>query len=170
MRGGSRAKHRQSVAHGKNFEEWVEMQHASAKRRGMLVHVVHNQAQSKVVGWRMIYTGAGVADYTGCMRDGKCLATEAKSTGKDRLAKSEITPKQQEHLTAVSNACGYAYLLVEFRGTNTLLNRRYAIPWSRVPWKVLRTAESLVEADIKPCWRLSNVGDYLPGGDRAPGL
>lgn len=159
------ALHRASTQLGEAFENWVDLQHALAGVRGALVHVTHNQAQSRVVRGRLIYSAAGVADYTGMLYGGIYLASEAKSTGKERLPKSEITPDQQDHLNAVTAGGGKAFLLVEFRGVTTLNGtlltepRRYAVPWRDVPWKMLRTAESVGELDLVN-WRALGH-DYL---------
>lgn len=160
MRGGNREQHRASTAAGAAFEALVEAHHVQAGRRGALAHVVHNQARSRVVGGKLIYEAAGIADYTGCLHGGRYLATEAKSTSKDRLPKSEITAVQQRHLDAVMTAGGLAFLLVEFRGGFS--PHRYAIPWAEVPWRTLRTAESLSEVDINPNQLVLATGpDYL---------
>ena len=143
---------------GLSFEAWVNEQHARAGQRGALVHVWHNQAVTEVVHGRVIYKGSGVADYTGILFGGMYLAAEAKSTDKERLPRNVITPLQQAHLTAVTSAGGLAFLLVEFRDDAERV--RYAIPWHQVPWKTLRTAETLDPMDIPDVFRVTN-DDYL---------
>jgi hypothetical protein len=136
---------RQNKATGDAFEAWIDNQHALAGQLGILAHVVHNEAHSKVVGGQLIFTAAGVADYSGVLHGGKYVAIEAKSTADDRLARSAVTQTQQNHLTAVANAGGLALLLVEFRSSELT---RIAVPWLEVPWKVLRTAESVSKAEL----------------------
>jgi penicillin-binding protein-related factor A (putative recombinase) len=149
---------------GEAFENIVEKWHTMAGLRGALVHVVHNAPPSKFVNGKLIYEEAGVADFTGVLHGGGYLAAEAKSVapGK-RLEKSRISTKQLAHLDAVNAAGGnsLAFLLVEFRVANSIAHRRYAIPWHQVPWKVIRTAESLDERDIAAWYQVPAGTDYL---------
>jgi hypothetical protein len=152
---------------GEAFENQIDTWHEMAGLRGVLAHVVHNAPPCKVVNGRLIWEKPGVADYTGVLHGGRYLAAEAKSVapGK-RLAKSRVSPKQQKHLNAVVAAGGLALLLVQFRVKVTTTynpHHHYAIPWSLVPWKVLRSAESLDEIDvicIEP-YRVEGGKDYL---------
>ncbi len=149
---------------GEAFEAQVDTWHEMAGLRGALAHVVHNAPPAKFVHGRLIYEEAGVADFTGCLHAGGFLASEAKSVVPNgRLAKSRISTKQAAHLDAVTSCGGnsLAFLLVEFRGAATLLHHHYAIPWHHVPWKVVRTAESLSEEDIAEHYRVNKGEDYL---------
>ena len=139
---------RTNQAVGSNFEIWIEGQHQKALYLGILAHVAHNQPSTKMIGGRLIYTEAGVADYTGVLdRSGKTLAVEAKSTGDDKLYRTVISPTQIKHLDAVAKAGGLALLLVEFRTDR----KRFAIPWLEVPWTILRSSQS-VTADTLSKW------------------
>ena len=155
---------RKSQKLGADFEAFIDMQHAMAGMRGALAHVVHNMPPSRFVDGKLIYSKAGVADYTGVLYGGLYLAAEAKSVAPGEcLAKSRISLKQKLHLDRVIQAGGFAYLLVEFRSED-FKHRRYAILWDRVPWKKKRTAESLDEADLVKCEsqiRMSTDKDYL---------
>lgn len=144
---------------GSAFEGWVTAQHEKAIYKKILVHVTHNQPTMKKVKGRLIYAEATCADYTGCLADGRYYAAEAKSTGEDKIYRSVISPLQQRHLDAVSAAGAMALLLVEFRVDG--LPRRYRIPWTRVPWAVARSAESLSEADLVASGILPLVRDPL---------
>lgn len=173
MRGGDSASHRASRDIGEAFEAWLEEQHVAAGLRGALAHIVHNQAVSKIVHGRLMYEKAGVADYTGVLHGGGYLAAEAKSVAPEgRLARSRIELKQAEHLDAVTAAGGssVALLLVEFRVELSAQHRRYAIPWHEVPWKTIKTAESLDERDIAIHYQIAQGTDYLAkyhrGSDR----
>lgn len=149
---------------GDAFERWLDEQHEKAGQRGALAHVVHNQAVSKVIHGRLMFEKPGVADYSGVLHGGGALAVEAKSVAPDgRLPKSRIEQKQIEHLDAVMTAGGnsLALLLVEFRVHSSTAHRRYAIPWHEVPWKVLKTAESLDERDIAVSYQIAPGTDYL---------
>ncbi len=163
MRGGDSAAHRASRDIGEAFEAQVDTWHEMAGLRGALAHVVHNAPPAKFVHGRLIYDKKGVADYTGCLHGtGMVLAAEAKSVAPgERLARSRIEPKQAEHLDAVTSAGGLALLLVEFRVEGTIAHHRYAIEWYQVPWKVLRSAESLDEKDIATVYRIEPGTDYL---------
>jgi hypothetical protein len=161
VRGGRKAK-----LVGDAFEVVVDEQHRLAGWRGILAHVVHNEAHSKVVGGRLIYSAKGVADYTGVLHGGWAYAAECKSTEEDHLYKSEVTSEQQRHLDAVSSAGGQAlaFLLVEFRG---VLGVRLAIPWREVPWSVARSAERVVVGDCKSEWVIGEcfLSRYHAGSD-----
>ena len=163
----------QSVLLGAAFEEWVNTQHEMAGLRGALAHVIHNMPPSKYINGRLMYEEAGVADFTGCLHGGGFLAAEAKSVAPgERLARKRISMKQELHLDAVTAAGGnsHAFLLVEFRAEAALLHRHYAIPWHQVPWKIVRSAESLDEKDIAQVFRVMPGDDYFkfyhPGSSR----
>ena len=54
--------------------------------------------------------------------------------------------QEGHHVDGVHFAGGLAVLLIEFRRGG--MPRRYAIKWADVPWQILRTAESVAEADL----------------------
>lgn len=155
---------------GAAFEAWLEAQHQVALQLGIVAHPVeHNQAQTRVVGGRLIYTAPGVADYTGVLTRGAVtLAVEAKSTKEDHLLRSAVSPKQQAYLSAVAVAGGVALLCVEFRGTRgavvgttaVVIYRRFAVPWTLVPWAVKRSVES-VSMDAIAQWEIRPGTCYL---------
>jgi hypothetical protein len=158
---------RANKAAGTAFEAWVEAQHNAALTMGVLAHIEHNEAHSKIISGRPMYVAPGVADYTGTLANGKSLAAEAKSTDAMRLSKSEVKPLQQKHLNAVARTGAPALLLVEFRGIpvegvapGIAGSRRYAVPWMEVPWEVLRTAESVSESALIK-WRIQPSECYV---------
>jgi hypothetical protein len=195
-RDAARKRGRRNKAVGDAFESWVDGQHEMAMRLGIFAHVEHNQAHAKVVNGQVIYEKPGVADYTGCLESvfvesgytiyntnseiqlrkrlpAQYLACEAKSTDGDRLPRSKISPKQQEHLTAVARAGGLALLVIEFRHDTPPVFTRYAVPWLEIKWTVLRTAESVAESDISQ-WQVQPGTCYLsrwhPGGPRSSNI
>lgn len=146
---------RQAQAAGSGFEAWIERQHEKARLLGIVAHIAHNYARAEVKQGRLIFTGKGVADYTGTLdRTGKTVAAEAKSVKDSRLPYSMIDKKQADHLDAVANASGLALLLAEFRLEDQILPRRYAVPWKEVPWEILRTARS-VSWEALEKWHIS---------------
>lgn len=169
---------RANKAAGSTHEFWIDLQHAAAWREGLLAHVEKNEPHSRVVSGRVLYSAAGVADYTGTLAagtrstslfsaraplsvlDGVTLAVEAKSTSAARLARAEVKPRQAEHLGAVARAGGLALLLVEFRGADPRGAARYAVPWAEVPWAKLRTADSVGAADLAR-WSVLPGATYL---------
>ena len=152
---------RRNKAAGDSCEAWVEAQHDMAKRLGALAHVVHNEPHAKYIRGRLIYTSAGVADYTGILNNGTYVAIECKSTSKDALPRAAIKPMQARHLDAVAKAGGVALLLVEFRGRAL---SKFAIPWDKVPWTTKRTAESLsFDAELLYPWTIYPDECYLSG-------
>lgn len=153
---------------GDAFEGWLDGQHVRAGQLGILAHIEHNEAHSKIVNGQHIYTKPGVADYTGILEGGRYLAVEAKSTEKGRLLRNVVEPRQQEHLEVVTRAGGLALLLIEFRREPFFA--RYAVPWLEVPWTKLRTAESVAAEDIG-IWIIKPDACYLqrfhPGGPKS---
>lgn len=145
---------REAQAVGGRFEDWLDEQHLEALRLGIFAcAVVHNQAKTKVAGGRLRYTGKGPADYTGTLAAGaRSFAAEAKSTKSGRLPRSVVKKKQAEHLGAIARAGGMALLPIEFRGGDAP-PRRYACPWSEVPWEKVRSAESVAEEALQ-AWRI----------------
>lgn len=146
---------------GEDFEKWIDGQHVMAGWRGILAHVVHNEPKSEIVYGKQIWTAPGAADYTGVLHGGGVVAVEAKSTKEVRLARAALSPKQQHHLEMVSQAGGLALLLVEFRRTQAPLFVRYAIPWREIPWKKLRSADTVSMEDIKELWLVAPDTCYL---------
>lgn len=155
---------RASQTSGASFESLIERHHDRALDLGIVpCKIEHNQAYSKVVGGKLIYTKPGISDYSGIVlgwfgpKTCAPLGAEAKSTKKDRLPRSAVEPLQAKYLDAVARAGGLALLLVEFRAQDI----RTAIPWLEVPWQVLKSAESLSVADVRKEWQFSAEGCYL---------
>lgn len=131
---------------GAAAEAFWEAQHEMALYLGVLVHVQHNEPATKMVHGRLIYSKKSAADFTATLSDGRTFAAESKSVIK-RLARSAIQPLQAKQLDAVSKAGGLAFLLVEFHPSGTIPSR-FAIPWLEVPWRRLRSAESIGVEDV----------------------
>ena len=55
---------------------------------------------------------------------------------------------------------------MEFRGGSILV--RAAIPWIEVPWKKMRTAESIYIYDVRSEWRVIPGECYLKRGVAVP--
>lgn len=147
------------------FESWLEGQHVYAHRLGILAFVEKTEPHAKMINGRLVYVSKGVADYTGCLVGGKCLAVEAKSTGDNRLMRSVVDVKQARHLDAVAVAGGLSLLLVEFKLDphkyfGTPYFSRYAVPWLDVPWMKLRTADSVSFNDVQS-WKIIPEMCYL---------
>jgi penicillin-binding protein-related factor A (putative recombinase) len=150
---------RLAQAVGAEGESWIDQQHEAARLLRILAHVWHNQARTDVVRGQVIYSGKGVADYTGTVAGGIALAVEHKSTGKPRLPRSEVSALQAKHLDAQVLAGALAFLAVEFRHEDGRKNH-YVCPWQQVPWEVARTASSVVEATLIP-WKVMPGECYL---------
>lgn len=129
---------------GEEFEAYVERHHLQALRLGIVAGPVdHNEPHGKIIDGKWEMVAAGVADYTGVLYNGvgTTLATEAKSR-RERLYRREIEPKQQRHLDLVVRGGGLAFLLARLSGVP------HAVPWCEVPWKVVRSAESVTAEDL----------------------
>ena len=136
-------KGRANKASGAKFELWLEYQHITALQLGILAHIEKTEPRATFVKGKLIYTAKSCADFVGVLdRCGTTIAIEAKST-KDRFYKSEVSDKQQDHLSRVAHAGGIALLAIEFRDKLISMPLRFAIPWLSVPWRVAKTSESL---------------------------
>jgi hypothetical protein len=146
---------------GEAFESWLDGQHIYAQRFGILAHIEHNQAKTKVVRGTLMYVGKGVCDYTGVLdRTAVTFAAEAKSCKAKSFPRKQVKKKQQDHLTAVARAGGLALLVLEFRSTTPPFRERFAVPWLEVPWETKRSAES-VSAEALAKWRVLPDTCYL---------
>lgn len=169
---------RESQRAGKAFEVWIEGQLQKAEWLGILAHHHHNEPRTQYItrnGQKVLeYVEPSVSDFQGVLEmmvtetHSRSLALEAKSTSKDRLLASAISADQRRHLDATARTRNLALLLVEF--TKPLsLPERFCIPWLAVPWKVLRTAQSIALEDLTP-WTIPRdptgcfMKQFHPGG------
>jgi hypothetical protein len=84
------------------------------------------------------------------------VAAEAKSTALDRFARNLIPTHQQDHLTAALTDGGLAFLFLRF--TWQAVPVCYMLPWARVPWRILKSAQSVSADECKP-WAVFGVAD-----------
>lgn len=157
---------------GDLHEGWCEQQLDKAVHLGIVAHYYHNQPTAKRIGGKWVLTAPGVSDYTGvldCDEHARTLAIEAKSVEGTRFYRANVTKEQQDHLDAVSLAGGLALLALCFRNDSGFA--RYVVPWSLVPWRKLRSSES-VEADMPELRQWSAQSEcflmrWHPGGKRS---
>ncbi len=139
---------------GSDFEDWVKRHHTEALRLGIVAGPVeHNEPHWRKIDGDWQRVAPGVADFTGVLYDGHggSLATEAKCYT-NRLPRSEITAKQEQHLDTVVRGGGKAFLLVRLLDEfdDATFQTEYAVPWQLVPWKIARTAESVTSKELAP--------------------
>lgn len=134
---------RKSQQAGAAWEAWLAEQDRIAERVGILAPgtMLHTEPRVLQRGAQIVRAGKSGADRVGVLVGGRAVAVEAKSTNKARLARDDVSEKQQAHLDAVARAGGLALLLVEFRSPQRPL--RYAVEWRKVPWGRLRSAETV---------------------------
>jgi hypothetical protein len=94
-----------------------------------------------------IFLAAAGVDFVACLAAGDYMAIECKQTKERRFMRSQISAVQVEHLDAVPRS--FLALLID--------GRRFLIPWRKVPWVTLRSAES-VTADDCAIWELRGGG------------
>jgi hypothetical protein len=151
------ARRQRALAHaaGAQFEGWLEVHHREAVALGLLSWWRHISPRVKWVGLgaraRAVVVGEACADYVGQTCSGRSLVIEAKSTGDVRFRRGAIEPQQLAHLDACAAHDGLAILAIEFRaqdGDALRIVGRFAVPWRLVPWRKLRSAESISAADL----------------------
>lgn len=133
---------RRSQAKGAVWEKFVIEWLKRLKTAGALT-AFHKLEPTKV-GDR--FTKDAGADFVCCTSSGQYVAIECKATDQERFKRSEVSQVQTAHLDAVPRS--FLALLID--------GRRFLIPWRKVPWVTLRTAESVTAADCA-FWEL------LPG-------
>jgi hypothetical protein len=160
---------RKAKAAGSALEAFLDIQHQIARRLGILARIDKIDPPAVMRNGRVEFGERTGADYIGMLeraplladfiRDGgfppstwallksvqvsRYLAVEAKSTADERFYKSDVKPKQQQHLTEVAAGGGLALLVVEFRWPNSGQVWRFAFPWLEVPWTKLKSADSI---------------------------
>lgn len=158
---GDRIQGRRARAAGGLFEHILQDHFfAPLIRDGVLVRIDRLVAAGVPVGkkggapvWKMAEQSG--ADWIGLLRGGRYLAAEAKSIEDERFPRARIEPKQLDHLDQ-TGAHGVALLLLEFRGPGA--PRWFAVPWTKAPWRVMRTAQSLYPADLAT-WQIGHWTD-----------
>ena len=94
-----------------------------------------------------IFLAAAGVDFVACSAAGDYLAIECKQTKDRRFMRSQISAVQVEHLDAVPRS--FLALLID--------SRRFLIPWQKVPWVTLRSADG-VSADDCAIWEVRGSG------------
>lgn len=130
---------------GEAWEQHVLSQWLEPMRESGVLSCWH-KLEPRKVGDKFV-ADAG-ADFVACMQ-GEYVAIECKQTTKRRFARSAISAVQEAHLDAVPRS--FLALLID--------GRRFLIPWRKVPWVRLRTAESVTAADCA-VWELRQ-GEWL---------
>jgi len=125
---------------GEQWEQYVSSQWLEPLRKVGVLTCWH-KLEPRKVGDRFV-ADAG-ADFVACGASGEYFAIECKQTTKRRFARSAISAVQEAHLDAVPRS--FLALLID--------GRRFLIPWRKVPWVRLRTAESVAAVDCA-IWEL----------------
>ena len=125
---------------GEAWEQHVSSQWLEPLRKADVLRCWH-KLEPRKVGDRFV-ADAG-ADFVACLSSGEYVAIECKQTTNQRFPRSAISAVQEAHLDAVPRS--FLALLID--------GRRFLIPWRKVPWIKLRTAES-VTAEECAAWEL----------------
>ena len=125
---------------GEAWEQHVSSQWLEPLRESGVIRCWH-KLEPRKVGDRFV-ADAG-ADFVACLVQGEYVAIECKQTTARRFARSSISAVQEAHLDAVPRS--FLALLID--------GRRFLIPWRKVPWVTLRSAES-VTAEECAAWDL----------------
>lgn len=131
---------------GEQWERYVSGQWLEPLRKAGVLICWHKLEPRKAGA---IFLAAAGVDFVACLAAGDYLAIECKQTKERRFMRSQISDVQVEHLDAVPRS--FLALLID--------GRRFLIPWRRVPWVTLRSAES-VTADDCAIWELK-PGEWL---------
>lgn len=152
---------------GKEFESRVQNALTAATQAGVVAWWTHQQPIVTMRGRRIGQSGA---DFALILRGGISGAIEAKTVKGNRLQRDAIQPEQTRHLNVVSKHGGLALLAVEFRDEQAGIYSVHLVPWSKVPWQVARTAESvrrddLLEWAMKPVESIASLVRVCPSCD-----
>ena len=131
---------------GEQWEQHVSSQWLEPLRKAGVLRCWH-KLEPRKVGDRFV-ADAG-ADFVACGASGEYVAIECKQTTAGRFARSAISAVQAKHLDLVPRS--FLALLID--------GRRFLIPWRKVPWVTLRSAESVAAADCA-IWEL-RPGEWL---------
>jgi len=160
MRPGASRPPAVSVANrGMDFEAALALQHAAYLRAGRAVILklptpwVPHWSGGKVSGAHVAETAA--ADFVGCLRGGRAIALEAKSTSSGRLPLSRVRPPQREYLSAVDALGGVALLVIYWRRAG----ETWAVPWTDVRSERVVDGRSVAWRESSP-YRVDGL-DYL---------
>lgn len=129
---------------GEAWERHVSDQWLEPLRKAGVLTCWH-KLEPRKVGDRFV-ADAG-ADFVACMQHGEYVAIECKQTKARRFARASISAVQVEHLDAVPRS--FLALLID--------GRRFLIPWRKVPWVTLRSAESVTSDDCA-IWEVRGGG------------
>ncbi len=140
MTAARRASGAASKRAGEAWERHVSDQWLEPLRKAGVLRCWH-KLEPRKVGDRFV-ADAG-ADFVACLASGEYVAIECKQTTGRRFARSAISGVQEAHLDAVPRS--FLALLIE--------GRRFLIPWRKVPWVTLRSAESVTAAECE-IWEL----------------
>jgi hypothetical protein len=165
-RGGRAAQH-----FGEMWEMWGDGQLAAGVFKGVIAHYTHTQPVAKYINGVLTYVDSGVSDFVGMLEGGKQFVAEFKSVAEGRLYKSIVAKDQAEQLEAVARGGGLALLVGEFRDDGSGQRFRFAAPWLSMPWKVARSAESVLPEDMVK-WQIGMstecfVERWHPAGPRS---
>ena len=138
---GARRKSQQKGAQWERFvsEQWLQ------RLKAMGVLTAFHKLEPVKVGER--FTKDAGADFVCCTSSGSYIAIECKATDQDRFKRSEVSQVQAAHLDAVPRS--FLALLID--------SRRFLIPWQKVPWVTLRSADG-VSADDCAIWEVRGSG------------
>lgn len=139
---------------GGEFEKRIEHQLIVACEANLVSWWHHTQASYRYVNGRTVPVKRGPADFTGTLNGGLAFAVEAKTTVCARFYKNDVLPKQQEHLDATVRSSAVSLLALEFRHTGGA-PAPFVVPWHLVPWKRLRSTDSVSAADLSG-WELED--------------
>ena len=131
---------------GEAWEQHVSSQWLEPLRESGVIRCWH-KLEPRKVGDKFV-ADAG-ADFVACLSSGEYVAIECKQTTARRFARLSISGVQEAHLNAVPRS--FLALLID--------GRRFLIPWRKVPWVTLRSAESVTAEDCA-IWELK-PGEWL---------
>ena len=128
---------------GEAWEQHVSSQWLEPLRKSGVLRCWHKLEPRKVGDRFVADAGADFVAWGAC---GEYVAIECKQTTKARFPRLSISAVQEAHLDAVPRS--FLALLID--------GRRFLIPWRKVPWVTLRSAESVTAEDCA-------IWELLPG-------
>lgn len=154
-----KSKRKQSVNHGKVFEQAIEARLISARQEGIVADWNHTQPKTSKFKGLFVPTEAAGADFLFVLRGGLGCAMEAKSSTGHRCAADRIEPRQWAQLENYHRTGAISLLALEFREDDQVY--QFVIPWGEVTWRTKNGSPTSVDMDAVKAWPIDERPSFI---------